>query len=219
VRTASIESPAGSIQLVAQTTATDIATVILAHGAGAGMRSEFMELVADALVAENIGTWRFEFPYMVAGRRSPDRNPVLEESWRRVINHVRSRTHSPLFVGGKSMGGRIASQVVAGGEEVNGIVFLGYPLHPPGKPERLRAEHLAAIKAPMLFLEGTRDPFCPLESLRKVLEDLDAPTALVVIADGDHSYKVRASSGRSTGDAWNEVARAACDWVKKIATG
>jgi predicted alpha/beta-hydrolase family hydrolase len=182
------------------------------------MRSEFMELIANRLVAAGIEAWRFEFPYMAAGRRSPDRNPVLEETWRSMIDHVRSATDLPVFVGGKSIGGRIASQVVAAGADVSGLIFLGYPLHPPGKPERLRAEHLAAIKAPMLFIEGTRDPFCPLETLQKVLQGVDSPTELVVISDGDHSYKLRASSGRSTNDAWDEVSGAVRDWVLRTAS-
>lgn len=121
-----------------------------------------------------------------------------------------------MFAGGKSMGGRIASQVVAGGTDVDGLVFLGYPLHPPGKPERLRADHLAAIRPPMLFVEGTRDPFCPLATLEKVLDGLSAQTDLVVISDGDHSYRVRKSSGRSTADAWSEVAGAVRDWIIRV---
>jgi predicted alpha/beta-hydrolase family hydrolase len=218
VPSASIETPAGTIPIFAQRKRKGRAAVILAHGAGAGMRSEFMELIANRLVAAGIEAWRFEFPYMAAGRRSPDRNPVLEETWRSMIDHVRSATDLPVFVGGKSIGGRIASQVVAAGADVSGLIFLGYPLHPPGKPERLRAEHLAAIKAPMLFIEGTRDPFCPLETLQKVLQGVDSPTELVVISDGDHSYKLRASSGRSTNDAWDEVSGAVRDWVLRTAS-
>jgi predicted alpha/beta-hydrolase family hydrolase len=218
VPTASIETPAGTIPILAQRKRKGRAAVILAHGAGAGMRSEFMELIANSLVAAGIEAWRFEFPYMAAGRRSPDRNPVLEETWRSMIDHVRSATDLPVLVGGKSIGGRIASQVVAAGADVRGLIFLGYPLHPPGKPERLRVEHLAAIKAPMLFIEGTRDPFCPLETLQKVLKGVDSPTELVVISDGDHSYKVRASSGRSTNDAWDEVSGAVRDWVLRTAS-
>jgi uncharacterized protein len=215
---ASLETPAGAVPIHADRKRKARAAVVLAHGAGAGMRSEFMELVANTLADGGIEAWRFDFPYMAAGRRSPDRSPVLEETWRSVIDHVRTVTKAPLFVGGKSMGGRIASQVVAGGADVRGLIFLGYPLHPPGKPERLRVEHLAAIKAPMLFVEGTRDPFCPLETLKKVLEGLDSPTELLVIADGDHSYKVRASSGRSTNDAWGEVSGAVLDWVLRTAS-
>lgn len=217
MRTASIAGSGGDVPLLGNEADGARATVILAHGAGAGMRSEFMEIIAEALVAAAVNVWRFEFPYMAKGRRSPDRAPVLEEAWRLVIDHVRSTTDGSLFVGGKSMGGRIASQVAAAGTDVDGLVFLGYPLHPPGKPERLRAEHLAAIKVPMLFVEGTRDPFCPLETLQKIIDDLGAHTDLVVISDGDHSYKVRKSSGRSTNDAWNEVAGAVRDWVLRIA--
>jgi uncharacterized protein len=213
VQTGSIETGAGPVPVLADRKKGARAAVVLAHGAGAGMRSEFMQTIADVLVDGGSDVWRFEFPYMARGRSSPDRTPVLEETWRLVIDHVRSATDLPLFVGGKSMGGRIASQVVAAGTDVAGLVFLGYPLHPPGKPERSRADHLAAIKRPMLFVEGTRDPFCPLDKLEKILSEIDAQTEIVVISDGDHSFKVRKSSGRSTPDAWSEVSGAVRDWV------
>jgi predicted alpha/beta-hydrolase family hydrolase len=216
VRTTSIDGPSGEIPLLLNEADGARAAAILAHGAGGGMRSEFMEFVTGSLVARGVNVWRFEFPYMAAGRRSPDRTPVLEETWRSVIDHLRPITEVAMFAGGKSMGGRIASQVVAGGTDVDGLVFLGYPLHPPGKPERLRADHLAAIRAPMLFVEGTRDPFCPLATLEKVLDGLSAQTDLVVISDGDHSYRVRKSSGRSTADAWSEVAGAVRDWIIRV---
>jgi uncharacterized protein len=217
VQIASIETGSGPVPVIADRKKGAPAAVVLAHGAGAGMRSEFMQTIADALVGGGLDVWRFDFPYMARGRSSPDRAPVLEETWRLVIGHVRSATKLPLFVGGKSMGGRIASQVVAAGTDVAGLVFLGYPLHPPGKPERSRADHLAAIKRPMLFVEGTRDSFCPLDKLEEILSEIDAPTEIVVISDGDHSFKVRKSSGRSTPDAWNEVSGTVRDWVLRTA--
>jgi uncharacterized protein len=216
VRALSIDTPAGTVPVLVDQKRNAQAEVILAHGAGAGMRSEFMELIAEAVTAAGMSAWRFEFPYMARGARSPDRAPVLEETWRLVIDKVRTSAGRPVIVGGKSMGGRIASQVAAAGVDVDGLIFLGYPLHPPGKPERIKAGHLAAVKSPMLFVEGTRDPFCPLETLEDVLTGIDAQTDIVVISDGDHSFKVRKSSGRSTADAWNEVAGAVRDWVIRV---
>jgi predicted alpha/beta-hydrolase family hydrolase len=111
------------------------------------------------------------------------------------------------------MGGRIASHVVAEGYDVDALVFFGYPLHPPGRPERIRDEHLYQVKPPMLFVEGTRDPFCPLNTLEKVRKKLPGHSDVVVIDDGDHSFKVRKGSGRMTTDAWTEVVERAAGWI------
>ena len=177
------------------------------------MHSEFMSFMADALAEAGLRTCRFNFPYLEAGRKSPDRAPVLEETYRRVVDAVERRWSGPIYLGGKSMGGRIASQVVAGGVEAAGLVFLGYPLHPPGKPERIRDEHLYQVKPPMLFVEGTRDPFCPLAALEGVRSKLPGRADVVVIEDGDHSFKVRKASGRSTAEAWGEVVSVVRDWI------
>jgi uncharacterized protein len=193
--------------------------VVLAHGAGADMHAEFMNGMAGGLIERGHAVCRFNFAYADKGRRSPDRSDVLEETYDRVVQAVREDLEfDRLIIGGKSMGGRIASQIAARGTKVDGVVFLGYPLHPPGKPERLRSEHLSRVGAPMLFVEGTRDPFCPLETLYAVLEDLDAQTEVAVIEDGDHSFKVRKSSGRSTTDAWAEVIAATDDWVRRTSS-
>ena len=112
------------------------------------------------------------------------------------------------------MGGRIASHIVAAGTPAAGLVFHGYPLHPPGRPERIRKAHLADIKVPMLFVEGTRDPFCPLDTLESVRKELKAKTEVAVIADGDHSFKVRKSSGRDTAAAWEEVVDITAAWIE-----
>jgi uncharacterized protein len=193
--------------------------VVLAHGAGVDMHADFMSEVAAGLVAGGHAVCRFNFPYADKGRRSPDRADVLEETYERVVRAVKKDLEfDSLIIGGKSMGGRIASQIAASGTEVDGLVFLGYPLHPPGKPERLRSEHLSRVRARMLFIEGTRDPFCPLETLYTVLEDVDAQTEVAVIEDGDHSFKVRKSSGRSTRDAWAEVIAATDDWIRRTSS-
>jgi uncharacterized protein len=191
--------------------------VVLAHGAGAGLDSDFMVFMADALVDRGLQVARFNFVYIEKGRKSPDKNDVLEETFRSVIDALaKERAGKKLVLGGKSMGGRIASQVAAAEVEADGLVFHGYPLHPPGKPERMRDAHLHSIKVPMLFIEGTRDPFCPLETLEKVLADLDAPTELAVIEGGDHSFKVRKSSGRSTKEAWAEAADITARFVGSV---
>jgi predicted alpha/beta-hydrolase family hydrolase len=189
-------------------------TVVLAPGAGADMHHAFMSTVAEGLGARGYRVVRFNFVYAEAGRKAPDRQPVLEATYRAVLDHLGSTNR--LVIGGKSMGGRIASHLAASGVEADGVLFLGYPLHPPGKPERIRDEHLRDIRIPMLFIEGTRDPFCPLDTLERVRKGLTAPTDVVAIDDGDHSFKVRKSSGRSTEDAWNEVVDAAAGWLERL---
>jgi predicted alpha/beta-hydrolase family hydrolase len=215
-----ISTEAGEISVVLDGPERFDPLLLLAHGAGGGMHNAFMDTMAAGLAAREVDVLRFNFAYSERGKKSPDRGPILEQTYRDVVEHVRSEL-SPgrLFVGGKSMGGRIASQVVAGGLDVDGLVFLGYPLHPPGRPERLRADHLVDIEVPMLFVEGTRDPFCPLETLEAVREGLKAPTKVAVIHDGDHSLKVRKSSGRSTPEAWAEAVEAIVEWSDKHRIG
>lgn len=188
--------------------------LVLGHGAGASMDSKFMAFVSDRIATGGVAVARFNFRYMEGGRRSPDRASVLEETFRAVVDGLRERSAPDrLYLGGKSMGGRIASQIVAAGCMADGLVFLGYPLHPPGKPEKLRDAHLHDISVPMLFVEGTRDPFCPLRTLERVLANLDAPADLVVIEGGDHSLKVPKSSGRTTEEALTEAAAAVTNWI------
>ena len=190
------------------------AVVVLAHGAGAGMRSEFMEFQAAALAEAGLACLRFEFPYMAAGRKAPDKAALLEETWRAVAEDARATAGDrPLVLGGKSMGGRIASQAVAAGATGDGLVFHGYPLHPPGRPDRVRKAHLPDVGVPMLFVEGTRDPFCPLDTLREVIAETKVDATVAVIDDGDHSFKVRASSGRTTKEAWAEVTARTVVWI------
>lgn len=190
------------------------AVIVLAHGAGAGMRSDFMAFQAEALAAAGLRCLRFEFPYMRAGKKAPDKAAVLEEAWRAVAEDARARAGDrPLVLGGKSMGGRIASQAVAAGATADGLVFHGYPLHPPGRPDRVRKAHLPDAGVPMLFVEGTRDPFCPLDTLGDVLAETGVDAEVAVIDGGDHSFKVRASSGRSTKAAWQEVADRTAGWI------
>ena len=171
------------------------AGLILAHGAGGGQQSRFMVEAGRALAARGITTATFDFPYMAAGRSVPDKAPVLEASWRKAIEAARSHDalkSLPLFIGGKSMGGRMASHVASQGVDgIAGLVFLGYPLHPPGRPEQRRDAHLPAIKEPMLFVQGTRDQFGTADEIRGLLPRLNPAARLYEVADGDHSFKVR----------------------------
>jgi predicted alpha/beta-hydrolase family hydrolase len=194
-------------------------TLVLAPGAGADMQHEFMVVVSNELTERGLRVVRFNFLYAEQGRKSPDRAAVLEDTYRSVVEHVRGLTPGQaLFLGGKSMGGRIASQVVAQDVDCSGLVYLGYPLHPPGRPDRIRDDHLYRIDRPMLFVEGTRDPFCPIDTLQEVRERIPDST-LVLIDDGDHSFKVRKASGRTTPEAWEEVASAAAGWMLAHARG
>ena len=191
--------------------------VVLAPGAGAPIVHPFMEQVAAGLGASGLLVARFNFVYLEQGKRSPDRQPVLEDTYRSAVEQLTSTLGSHrLVLGGKSMGGRIASHVVAGGFDADALVFLGYPLHPPGRPDRIRDKHLHEVSVPMLFVEGTRDPFCPLETLERVRGELPHETDLVVIEDGDHSFKVRKSSGRSTDEALGEVVEAVSGWIRSL---
>ena len=167
------------------------AAVVLAHGAGAGQKSPFMLQAARGLAQHGITAATFDFPYMTKRKKVPDPAPVLEAAWREAIDAARgSFTGLPLFIGGKSMGGRIASQVaaqkIAG---ISGVVFLGYPLHPPGKPQQRRDAHLPRILEPMLFVQGTRDAFGTADEIRALLPSLQRATVHEV-AGGDHSFKV-----------------------------
>lgn len=209
-----LEVPAGRISVAFDGPGDAPVLVILAHGAGAPLRSDFMRAIAETLGERAVRVCRFNFAYMEQGRKAPDRQPVLEETYRSVLDQVRD-DHDTVVVGGKSLGGRIASLIVAAGADVDGLVFLGYPLHPPGRPDRIRKAHLADIKVPMLFVEGTRDPFCPLDTLEEVRAELPAPTEIAVIDDGDHSFKVRRSSGRSTDEAWLEAVEVVAAWLTK----
>jgi uncharacterized protein len=172
--------------------ARPVAALVLAHGAGAGQTSAFMVRTAAELSARGLVVATFDFPYITAGRRVPDRAPVLEAAWREAIDAARAQLGGvPLFIGGKSMGGRISTQVASQGGvgPVAGLVLLGYPLHPPGRPEQRRDAHLPAIAEPMLFVQGARDTFGTGEEMRALVPSLQRAT-LHEIAGGDHSFKV-----------------------------
>ena len=172
--------------------------LILGHGAGAGQTSSFMVRFATELAARGIDTVTFNFSYMEQRRRLPDPKAVLEGCYRRVIETVRHHGigHGGLAIGGKSMGGRIATQVAASGApDVAALILLGYPLHPPGEPDKLRTSHLADIHVPMLFVQGSRDTFGTPDELRPIISTLRAPCELHVVEGGDHSFKVLKRAG------------------------
>jgi len=182
-----------------------IAALVLGHGAGSGQTSGFMVEAGRQLSARAIVVATFDFPYIAAGRKSPDKAPVLEEAWRAAIAEARADEafrSLPLFIGGKSMGGRIASHVAAQGVEgVSGLVFLGYPLHPPGRPQQRRDAHLPSIAQPMLFVQGSRDEFGTAGDIRELLPRLNPHAQLFEVADGDHSFKVRVKTTGKKQDA------------------
>jgi uncharacterized protein len=195
-------------------------SLILGHGAGAGQNSAFMVKFATELASRGIETITFNFAYTEAGRRLPDRNDRLEAAWRRMIaayRHGEIGAGARLAIGGKSMGGRIASQVAAADSDgIAGLVFLGYPLHPPGRPDKLRSAHLPQIRTPMLFVQGSRDTFGAREELAPILETLRAPAELCVIEDGDHSFKVRKSAPLSQAAIFDFVLDAVERWLRAL---
>lgn len=198
-----------------------IATLVLGHGAGAGQRHPFMVGFARGLSALGIEVVTFNFPYTARTRRAPDPAPVLEACYRRVIGAIVGREDQPpahLFIGGKSMGGRIATQLAASdaGLPVTGLVLLGYPLHPPGRPDRRRDRHLAAIRRPMLFVQGSRDGFgTPLE-LAPVLNAIQPAPAMHVVEGGDHSFKVSRGDAARQDEVYGEVQRAIVGWIRAV---
>jgi predicted alpha/beta-hydrolase family hydrolase len=204
-------------------------TLILAHGAGADQRSSFMVHFATALAARGVDTVTFNFLYTEHGRGLPDKNDRLESCWRAVIAAIlggSSPVHAGrgrekagrrrLVIGGKSMGGRIASQIAAAGEDgVAGLVLLGYPLHPPGRPDKLRSEHLGAIRAPILFVQGSRDAFGTPDELRAALADAKASIDLFVVEGGDHSFKVPKRGAMPQDAVYDAVLDEVVRWVRE----
>ena len=171
------------------------ATVVVAHGAGAGMEHPFMLGFTDGLNSRGIATLRFNFPYREAGRKFPDRPPAAIATWRAVMAAAAERAAEhgdtgPLWAAGKSFGGRMASMAVAEGMEAAGLVYLGYPLHAPGKPEKLRDGHLYGITIPMLFLQGSRDTFATPALLEDVVARVGPSAVLQWVDGGDHSFAV-----------------------------
>jgi predicted alpha/beta-hydrolase family hydrolase len=198
--------------------------LFLAHGAGADQRHRFMVSVASGLAAQDVHVVTFNFLYSERGGRSPDRAPVLEETWRVVVDTVHDRLHpkATLVVGGKSMGGRMASQVLAPApgtaawSRVAGLVLLGYPLHPPGRPDAPRTAHLPAIRVPILLVQGARDTFGTRAEIEPVFTALPATVDLEFIDGGDHGFAVPKSSGRTERDVLDGVTSRVATWIRGL---
>lgn len=199
-------------------------TFAFAHGAGAPMDTPFMSFFAEGLAARGWRVARFEFPYMARRRREdrrppPDRQPVLLATWQAVIDHLSGSGPERLVIGGKSMGGRMASLIAdeAGepGAGVRGLACLGYPFHPAGKPERLRTEHLAALRTPCLICQGTRDALGRREEVAGY--DLAETIRLHWAEDGDHDLKPRKASGRTAEQNWTEAVEALDGFFRSLA--
>jgi predicted alpha/beta-hydrolase family hydrolase len=197
------------------------ATLLLAHGAGAGQKHPYMVGTAERLRARGVSVVTFDFAYMQEGRRAPDRKDALEARLRDVYAAVKVDAEGPMFAGGKSMGGRIATQCAAAGTiDPVGLVLLGYPLHPPGKPEQRRDAHLPKVKAPMLFVQGSRDAFGTREEIEPLVAKLAKTTKgtrAYVIDGGDHSHAVPKRGGVPQADVYEQVADAIAAWMREVA--
>lgn len=214
-------SDAGSVTAIRTPAEGATWTFVYAPGAGSNIHDPFGAYAARALAARGIATVRFQFPYMEAGRRGPDRTAVLEATWRAVIDAVRDGA-TRLAVGGRSMGGRIASMVVAQAEASPGrrafadaLALFAYPLHPPGKPGQLRTEHFASINVPALFVSGTKDAFGSPDELRAATKPLKRTTLHLLDGTG-HGFAVPKSSGRTREDVWAEAVDAFAAWLTSI---
>lgn len=194
-------------------------TILLGHGAGADQMSGFMRMAANDLAARGLDAMTFNFLYKEKGKSVPDPKAKLESCYRAVIDSALKQKKlkgNKLVIGGKSMGGRIASQVAAAeGERVAGLVFLGYPLHPPGRPDKLRDEHLKEIKAPMLFCQGTRDAFGTEAEIKAIIKKHRLPATLYAIESGDHSFKVP-KSVRPQPQVYEEVMYEIARWCGEL---
>ena len=194
------------------------ACYVLAHGAGAGMEHASMTAIAAELAARRIATLRFQFPYMERGSRRPDPPPICHATVRAAVAEAARRAPKlPLIAGGKSFGGRMTSQAQAIEPlpGVKGLAFIGFPLHPAGKPSAERAEHLHDVKIPMLFLQGTRDELAKLKLLRPLVKRLGARATLKLLQDADHSFHVPARSGRKDPEVRTEMLDALAAWIER----
>jgi uncharacterized protein len=193
--------------------------LVLAHGAGAGMNHPFMEKLAVELASVGVATLRYQFPYMEERRRVPDAPAVLTATVAAAVRTAAKMAPGlPLLAAGKSMGGRMTSEAAAQHplDGLQGLVFFGFPLHPPNRPGTKRADHLSKVKMPMLFLQGTRDPLADLKLLRPVCAKLGSRATLHIIETADHSFHVLKSSGRSDAEVLRELAETAVTWAERV---
>ncbi len=212
-----VNEKAGKVSGLLQAPRGAKALLALAHGAGAGMRHQFMEAAAQKLAHRNIATLRYQFPYMEKGFKRPDHETLLTATVRAATEEAREQMPAlPLFAGGKSMGGRMTSIAAAGEpvEGVRGLIFFGFPLHAAGRPGAERGGHLYKIKIPMLFIQGSRDALADLSLLEPLCKGLGKKTKLFVVEGGDHSFHMLKSSGRSDDEVLEEMAAKTDRWIE-----
>ncbi len=196
--------------------------VLLAHGAGADRRARALVAVAEALADAGIPSLCFDYPYRTAGRRAPDRPPVLAAATRDAARELAARAELPperLVLGGRSMGGRVCSLVAAEVENplpALGLLLLGYPLHPAGKPDRRRDAHFGALTMPVCFISGTRDSLAPRDALTESVRKITGPVELHWVESADHGYRPLKASGRSADDVLAEIAETSVTWVEGL---
>lgn len=197
------------------------ACYVLAHGAGAGMAHPFMAAAAEGLAQRGIATLRYQFPYMERGSKRPDTPKLAQATVRAAVAEMsRLAPELVLIAGGKSFGGRMTSQAQAASPlpGVRGIAFLGFPLHPAGRPSDERGKHLFEVGIPMLFMQGTRDPLADVELLRPLVERLGARATLKLFADADHSFHAPARTGRKDAEVRAEMLDALGEWIDRVTT-
>lgn len=198
------------------------ACYVVAHGAGAGMTHPFLVAIAEGLAERGVATLRYQFPYMESGSKRPDAPELARATVRAAVAEASRRVPGlALFAGGKSYGGRMTSQAQADAPlpGVRGLIFLGFPLHPPGRPSTERIEHLSKVQCRMLFLQGTRDEFAELQLLQTVTKDLGERATLKLFQEANHSFHVPAKSGRKDSDVRNELLDAAVNWIETVLSG
>jgi len=214
--------PGLQVSALLHTPAQPVACYVFAHGAGAGMTHAFMEAVARGLSDRGIASLRYQFPYMERGSKRPDAPPLAHATVRAAVAEAALRLPGlPLFAGGKSFGGRMTSQAQAQSPlpHVRGLIFVGFPLHPAGKPSDDRAAHLSGIAVPMLFLQGTRDELAQLELLRPMVARLGSRATLHVFEYADHSFHVPVRSGRTDAQVMDELLDGATAWIRDVLDG
>jgi predicted alpha/beta-hydrolase family hydrolase len=193
--------------------------LVLAHGAGAGMAHPFLEALSGELNSAGIATLRYQFPYTEKRRKIPDKPAVLTAAVRAAVDKAKELAPNlPLFAGGKSMGGRMTSTAASEHplEGVRGLVFFGFPLHPPNRPGTKRADHLSRVTVPMLFLQGTRDAFADLQLLRPICAQLGSRATLEVVEGADHSFHVLKASGKSDAEVLHGLAGSVASWTSQV---
>ena len=218
VSVTSVENePLGDVSVSVVTPEAYRRAAVIGHGAGGNMHTRLLVDVQRGLASRSVAAVRFNFLYSERGKRAPDRRPQLIACWRSIAEWVRNElAPKELFLAGKSMGGRMVSYMVAEGYPCDGLFFLGYPLHPPGKTDQLRKDHLPSIEAPMLFIAGTRDALGKLDLLKPVVGELGTGAALHIIEGADHSFKVPKKMRRSEEDVAAEIVDAVIRWMDLI---